>query len=95
MSRERQKITMWKYPYTAIDTIKNMREYGIGPALSHDWERTKNNIGSKLENAVEGVAFGVAVCIAVPLMMYQTYKFIKQLHKSQKANNETSTETLK
>ena len=74
MSREKQKITSWKYPYTAIDTIKNMNKYGISPALSHDWERTKENMESRLEKAALGVICGIAVCVAIPLGVYQIYK---------------------
>ena len=84
MSREKQKITTWKYPYNAVDSIKNMREYGISPALSHDWERTKEAMESRLERAVLGVFCGVAVCVAIPLGIYQFYKVNQAFRKRQK-----------
>jgi len=87
MSREKQKIkeiTMWKYPYTAIDTIKNMRKYGIGTALSYDWRRTKDNMNSRLEETVEKVAFGLITCITIPVMMYQTCKYAWEINKRKK-----------
>ena len=84
MSREKQEITMWEYPYTARDGIKNIREYGISSALSHDWERTKEAMESRLERAVLGVFCGVAVCAAIPLGIYQLYKVNKAFRKRQK-----------
>ena len=84
MSREKQEITMWKYPYTARDGIKNIREYGINSALSHDWERTKEAMESRLEKAALGVISGLVICVAIPVGMYQGYKIIREINKRKK-----------
>jgi len=84
MLRERQKITTWKYPYTVVDSIKNMREYGITSALSYDWERTKEAMESRLEKAALGVISGLVICVAIPVGMYQGYKIIREINKRKK-----------
>lgn len=84
MTREKQEIMEWKYPYTAIDGLKNIGKYGITPALSHDWERTKENMDSHLEKAALGVIFGVTLCIAIPVGMYQGYRIMREINKRKK-----------
>ena len=89
MARERQEITEWTYPYNAVDCMKNMKEYGVGPALSHDWKRTKEDIGHGLEKIVLGVLAGAAICIATPIIIYRLCKVYKRLNKRQERDNET------
>ena len=86
MTREKQEITTWKYPYTAIDTTKNMKEYGIGPALSHDWERTKEAMESRLEQAALGVVCGLAICVVIPVGIYLFSRLNKEQRKKRVAD---------
>jgi hypothetical protein len=92
MARERLEITEWEYPYNAVDCIKNMKKYGIGTALSHDWERTKENMESRLEEIILGVMTGVVMCIAIPIGIYQLCKINRPYNKRKKQSEESAAD---
>lgn len=71
--------------YTPIDTVRNIKDYGMIPALSHDWKQTREDIGSKLEDALIDGFVALTVVMAIPIIIYQTYRFARDINKRKKS----------
>ena len=75
---------MHKYPYRARDFVDNAIEYGIKPALQEDLHMTKDKWRNNLENITLKTLMVVGLAIAIPVIVYNSFKHAVPMIKESK-----------